>query len=132
MAVPILSRETRDFGKKSTPQHPQRYYELRDDSNHHELVRLFTVTTNLKHRALLMTAYAAGLWVSELGRLHVADIDSALMCLRIDQGKGNKNRYVPHSPRLLEQLHGGFGHRAPPRVQGTGSRRLRNSREGTT
>ena len=40
----------------------------------------------------------------ELGRLQVTDIDSARMCLRIDQGKGNKDRYVPLSPRLLEQL----------------------------
>ena len=72
--------------------------------NHDELVRLFTVTTNPKHRALLMTAYAAGLRASELGRLQLTDIDSARMCLRIDQGKGNKDRYVPLSPRLLEQL----------------------------
>ena len=72
--------------------------------NHDELVRLFTVTTNPKHRALLMTAYAAGLRASELGRLRVSDIDSKRMCLRVDQGKGNKDRYVPLSPRLLEQL----------------------------
>ena len=42
--------------------------------NHDELVRLFTVTTNLKHRAVLMTAYAAGLRASELGRLQVSDM----------------------------------------------------------
>ena len=67
-------------------------------------MRLFTVTTNRKHRAVLMTAYAAGLRASELGRLKVADIDSVRMSLRVDQGKGNKDRYVPLSPRLLEQL----------------------------
>ena len=72
--------------------------------NHEELVRLFTVTTNPKHRSVLMTAYAAGLRASELGRLRVSDIDSKRMCLRVDQGKGNKDRYVPLSPRLLEQL----------------------------
>ena len=72
--------------------------------NHDELVRLFRVTTNRKHRALLMTAYAAGLRASELGRLRISDIDSQRMCLRIDQGKGNKDRYVPLSPRLLEEL----------------------------
>ena len=72
--------------------------------NNDELVRLFTVTTNLKHRAVLMTAYAAGLRASELGRLQLSDVDSARMCLRVDQGKGNKDRYVPLSPRLLEQL----------------------------
>ena len=72
--------------------------------NHDELVWLFTVTTNPKHRSVLMTAYAAGLRASELGRLRLSDIDSQRMCLRIDQGKGNKDRYVPLSPRLLEQL----------------------------
>ena len=72
--------------------------------NHQELVRLFTVTTNLRHRAVLMTAYAAGLRASELGRLQVTDIDSARMCLRVDQGKGSKDRYVPLSPRLLSHL----------------------------
>ena len=41
---------------------------------------------------------------SELGRLQVRDIDSERMCLRVDQGKGNKDRYVPLSPRLLEEL----------------------------
>ena len=72
--------------------------------NHDELVRLFTVTTNPKHRAILMTAYAAGLRASELGRLRLSDIDSKRMSLRVDQGKGNKDRYVPLSPRLLGQL----------------------------
>ena len=74
--------------------------------NHDELVRLFTVATAPKHRALLMTAYAAGLRASELTRLRVADIDSGRMTLRVDQGKGNKDRYVPLSPQLLEHLRG--------------------------
>ena len=69
-----------------------------------ELVRLFTVSTNAKHRAVLMSAYAAGLRASELARLKVTDIDSQRMCLRVEQGKGQKDRYVPLSPRLLEQL----------------------------
>ena len=72
--------------------------------NHDELVRLFNVTVNRKHRALLMTAYAAGLRASELGRLKISDIDSQRMLLRIEQGKGNKDRYVPLSPRLLTEL----------------------------
>ncbi len=69
-----------------------------------ELVRLFTVTTNLKHRTLLMTTYAAGLRVSEVCRLQVPDIDSGRMSLRIEQGKGQKDRYVPLSARLVQQL----------------------------
>ena len=55
--------------------------------NHDELVHLFTVTTDLRHRAVLMTAYAAGLRASELGRLQLSDVDSARMCLRVDQGQ---------------------------------------------
>ena len=83
--------------------------------NHDELVRLFTVTTNPKHRSVLMTAYAAGLRASELGRLRLSDIDSQRMCLRIDQGKGNKDRYVPLSPRLLEQLREYWRRKRPQR-----------------
>ena len=56
------------------------------------------------HRALLMTAHAAGLRASELTRLRISDIDSGRMALRVDQGKGSKDRYVPLSPRLLAQL----------------------------
>ncbi len=51
-----------------------------------------------------MTAYAAGLRASELGRLRPSDIDSGRMALRVEQGKGSKDRYVPLSPRLLGQL----------------------------
>ena len=83
--------------------------------NHDELVRLFTVTTDLRHRAVLMTAYAAGLRASELGRLQLTDVDSARMCLRVDQGKGDKDRYVPLSPRLLELLREYWRHRRPQR-----------------
>jgi integrase len=66
--------------------------------SHEQLVRLFTVTTNCKHRALLMTTYAAGLRASEVTRLRVTDIDSARMCIRVEQGKGRKDRYVPARP----------------------------------
>ena len=69
-----------------------------------ELARFFAAITNLKHRALLMTAYAAGLRVSEVTRLRVADIDSARMVIRVRRGKGQKDRYVMLSPRLLEVL----------------------------
>jgi site-specific recombinase XerD len=51
-----------------------------------------------------MTAYAAGLRVSEVTRLRVTDIDSARMVIHIRQGKGRKDRYVMLSPRLLEIL----------------------------
>ncbi len=69
-----------------------------------ELARFFAAVKNLKHRALLMTAYAAGLRVSEVTRLRVADIDSGRMVIRVRRGKGQKDRYVMLSPRLLEVL----------------------------
>ena len=60
-----------------------------------ELHRLFTATRHPKHRALLMTTYAAGLRVSEVVRLQVTDIESERMLIRVNQGKGNKDCYTP-------------------------------------
>jgi site-specific recombinase XerD len=69
-----------------------------------EISALLAKTTNLKHRTLLMTAYAAGLRVSELCHLQLTDIDSDRMTIRIEQGKGAKDRYTLLSPRLLSEL----------------------------
>jgi site-specific recombinase XerD len=69
-----------------------------------EVGSLFAATPNLKHRTLLMTAYATGLRVSELVRLKVADIDSSRMMIRVRAGKGDKDRYTILSAGLLEQL----------------------------
>jgi site-specific recombinase XerD len=71
-----------------------------------QLEHLFATTDNPKHRALLMTAYAAGLRVSEVVRLQVHDIesDASRMLIRINQGKGNKDRYSLLSERLLVEL----------------------------
>jgi integrase/recombinase XerD len=71
-----------------------------------QLEYLFSTTNHPKHRALLMTAYAAGLRVSEVVRLQLKDIESdpSRMLLRINQGKGNKDRYSLLSERLLMEL----------------------------
>ena len=69
-----------------------------------EVGQFFQAITNLKHRAILMTAYAAGLRVSEVVALHVEDIDSRRMVIRVRQAKGHKDRYVMLSPRLLDLL----------------------------
>jgi len=69
-----------------------------------EVARLLDATQHLKHRLLLMTTYAAGLRVSEVVRVRVTDIDSQRMLLRVEQGKGNKDRYTLLSPRLLVEL----------------------------
>ncbi|RYE00893.1 MAG: integrase [Sphingobacteriales bacterium] len=69
-----------------------------------EVEQLILKETNLKHRALLMTAYSGGLRVSELVHLKFADIDRARMVLYVRQGKGKKDRMVPLSPVLLTML----------------------------
>jgi site-specific recombinase XerD len=66
-----------------------------------EVVRFLEAVAGLKHRAALTTAYAAGLRVSEVVSLKVANIDSSRMVIRVEQGKGAKDRYVMLSPQLL-------------------------------
>ncbi len=69
-----------------------------------EVMQFLNSVESLKQRAILMTAYAAGLRISEATHLKVTDIDSQRMMLRVDQGKGRKDRYVMLSPRLLDVL----------------------------
>lgn len=69
-----------------------------------ELESLFAALSNQKHRTLLMTTYSAGLRVSEVVGLKVADIDSKRMMIRVQQGKGRKDRYTILSKRLLTEL----------------------------
>lgn len=69
-----------------------------------EVARFSQAIPYLKHRALLMTAYAAGLRTSEVVHLRVADIDSQRMVIHVRQGKGRKDRYVMLSSKLLELL----------------------------
>jgi len=69
-----------------------------------EAARLIAAAGNLKHQAALSVAYGAGLRASEVVALKVTDIDSQRMTLRIEQGKGSKDRYAMLSPMLLERL----------------------------
>jgi integrase/recombinase XerD len=69
-----------------------------------EIVRFFAAVPSLKHRTALMAAYAAGLRVSEVVRLRVGDIDSDRMLFRVEQGKGQRDRYVMLSAQLLVML----------------------------
>ena len=69
-----------------------------------EVESLFSVTTNLKHKAMLMITYSSGLRVSETARLKMTDIDSKRMMVRIRQGKGGNDRYSILSQTALEQL----------------------------
>jgi site-specific recombinase XerD len=69
-----------------------------------EAARLIAAVRNLKHQTALSVAYGGGLRVSEVMALKVGDVDSKRMTLRIEQGKGAKDRYVMLSPVLLERL----------------------------
>ena len=69
-----------------------------------EVARLLEAAPGLKYKAALSVAYGAGLRVSEVARLKVSDIDSERMTLRVEQGKGQRDRYVMLSPQLLELL----------------------------
>lgn len=69
-----------------------------------EVQRLIAGAKNLYHRTLLLTLYGTGLRRSEVAHLKVRDIDSQRMLLRVDQGKGGRDREVPLSPTLLAAL----------------------------
>ena len=69
-----------------------------------EVKKIIDVTTNLKHKIILATTYAAGLRVSEVANLKIADIDSSNMQIRVSQGKGNKDRYTLLSEKNIEML----------------------------
>jgi len=69
-----------------------------------EVSTLIAACRNLKHQTALSVAYGAGLRASEVISLKVGDIDSTRMTLRIQQGKGGKDRYAMLSPVMLERL----------------------------
>jgi len=71
-----------------------------------EVVRFLEAVPGLKSRAALTTAYAAGLRASEAVHLKLADIDSGRMVIRVEQGKGGKDRYAMLSAQLLAILRG--------------------------
>jgi site-specific recombinase XerD len=79
-----------------------------------EVERLLCAHGKLRDRCLLMTAYATGVRVSELVRLKVSDIDSERMMVKVEQGKGRKDRYTILSQRLLSELRSYWKeHRSP-------------------
>lgn len=90
---------------------PQRLPEI---FSRQEVEALFQAARDCKPRTLLMTAYGAGLRVGELVELKVGDIDSGRMVIRVNQGKGERDRYTLLSPRLLQELRGYWREYRPP------------------
>lgn len=88
---------------KAVPR-PKREQRLPVVLSRQEVQRLFAVVENIKHRALFMVAYDAGLRLSEVLNLRIEDIDSQRMVIRICQGKGKKDRYGRLSKGLLKLL----------------------------
>ena len=88
---------------KSVPR-PKREQRLPVVLSRQEVQRLFAVVENIKHRALFMVAYDAGLRLSEVLNLRIEDIDSQRMVIRICQAKGKKDRYGRLSKGLLKLL----------------------------
>ena len=69
-----------------------------------EVLQFLSCVQSIKHRTILTVCYAAGLRISEAVHLKVADIDSERMVIRVEQGKGQKDRFVMLSPKLLKVL----------------------------
>jgi len=84
-----------------TPKRPQRVPELLTRA---KVARILQACANPKHRMLLETTYGCGLRVSEVVALRVRDVDGERRLLRIEQGKGAKDRLVTLAPALLQRL----------------------------
>jgi site-specific recombinase XerD len=78
-----------------------------------EVQQLLAAASHPMHRVMLLTAYASGVRLNELRLLRVSDIDSARMTIRVEQGKGRKDRYTVLSPSLLEALRAHWHRRRP-------------------
>jgi len=93
----------RDWNVRNVPR-PKRQKQLPQVLSKGEVEALLNAVDDLKHRTILVTIYSAGLRVSEAVRLRVRDIDSSQMQLRIEQGKGKKDRYALLGQKNLELL----------------------------
>ncbi|MES9900690.1 MAG: site-specific integrase [Sedimenticola sp.] len=105
----VLQRSRFDM-EITTPKRKEQIPEL---LNHAEVAAILNACKNPKHRLMLTLCYGCGLRVNELTHLHVSDIDGERGLLRIEQGKGGKDRLLPLGPTLLEQLRVYWRHYRP-------------------
>ncbi len=103
MGVRFFYRHTRHRPWPDVPL-PKRTKTLPEVLSREEVARLLASTTTVRQHALLMTTYGGGLRVSEVVRLRVSDIDAGRGMLRVEQGKGRKDRYILLGPRLVAEL----------------------------
>jgi integrase/recombinase XerD len=107
--VKVLRRPYREIDLVY-PKRPERLPIILSEE---EVARLIESASTSYHRVILMTLYGAGLRREELCRLKVEDVDSRRMVIHVRQGKGNKDRDVTLSPRLLEVLRAYWKWRKP-------------------
>ena len=100
LQVGVFQREWEAFKIKR----PRRVSKLPIILSTEEVERLISVTSNVKHRAILMIAYSAGLRKMEIVQITPSEIDSQRMQIHVKQGKGKKDRYTILSPKTLEIL----------------------------
>lgn len=94
--------------------HPRGQQKLPTVLSRPQIAALLTAPRNLKHRAMLATLYGTGLRVSELCALQIPDIESPRMVIRVRQAKGQRDRLVMLSPRLLQLLRAYWQQYQPP------------------
>ncbi len=92
---------------------PKRKEQIPELLNHSEVAAILSACKNPKHRLMLNLCYGCGLRVNELTHLRVSDIDGERGLLRIEQGKGGRDRLLPLGPTLLEQLRDYWRHYHP-------------------
>lgn len=97
---PTLKRDRTTFTIPA-PRQPQKLPAI---LSREDIERVIAHVSNPKHRTMLLTTYAAGLRLNEVLHLRISDIDSGRMTIRIEQGKGGKDRYTVLSRRLLDTL----------------------------
>jgi site-specific recombinase XerD len=104
-ALKFLYKDTlqREWKAEELPR-PKREKRLPVVLSGEEVKRIFDAVENLKHRMVLMSCYSAGLRISEAVHLKVTDIDSQRMQIRVEQGKGKKDRYTLLAGTMLGQL----------------------------
>lgn len=123
----VLKRPAREFSIPPRGRSGKRPGVL----NRQEVERLIATPRNVKHRALLAMAYGSGLRVSEVVRVKIADVDRGRMMLRVEQGKGHKDRYTVLSARALALLEDLWRRERPPTFFFTGPDRVRPLCDGT-
>jgi site-specific recombinase XerD len=102
--------------------YPRKEYRLPDVMTQEEVKKLLAVITNLKHRAIIQTIYSSGIRLQECINLRISDIDSGHMRIKVEQGKGKKDRYTILSKTTLDTLRQYYKHYKPKEYLFNGSR----------